>query len=447
MIFPVTSKACAPFPKTGTMREINFDGLIGPSHNYAGLSFGNIASAANAGATSSPRVAALQGLAKMRRLMALGLPQGLLLPHPRPDTDWLRTLGFTGSDRDICTAAHTADPALFRNACSASAMWTANAATVSPAPDTDDGRCHLTVANLSTMLHRSIEPAHTLTQLRLAFSDARHFAVHEALPPGLGDEGAANAMRLTSRQTGHNLEIFVYGEQLGSGFPARQHRAASTAVARLNNISFKNQIFIRQSDAAIAAGAFHNDVVAVANDNVLLTHEQAFEDRDATYATIRNRLPDAVIVEAPANLVSLDAAVRSYLFNSQLVTLPKGGMCLILPAECRELPEVWSWLQQVIDGPSPVNRLEVVDIRESMRNGGGPACLRLRVAVDDAAFTAIDPRFLLNDGKCEVIERIVASHWPDRIAPSDLGDPALWETCWRARQALLDALGFSDGEL
>lgn len=427
------------------MREINFDGLVGPSHNYAGLSFGNIASATNAGTVSSPRAAALQGIAKMRRLIALGLPQGIFLPHDRPNTDWLRTLGFTGSDRDVCAAAHAADPALFRNAFSASAMWAANAATVSPAPDTADGRCHLTVANLSTMLHRSIEAEQTLRHLRLAFADERHFVVHDPIPPGLGDEGAANFMRLAPSHAERGLEIFVHGEQRRSSFPARQHRAASAALARLHGVS--NGLLVQQSDVAIAAGAFHNDVVAVANENVLFTHKQAFEDRERTYGAIRTNLPAVLIVEAPANQISLDAAVRSSLFNCQLVTLPRGNMCLIVPAECRESPEVWTWLNEVIEGPSPIDRLEVVDIRESMRNGGGPACLRLRVAVDNAAFAAIDPRFLLDDAKCEALERIVTTYWPERIDPTDIGDPDLWDACWRARRALLDCLGFREGEL
>jgi succinylarginine dihydrolase len=254
-------------------------------------------------------------------------------------------------------------------------------------------------------------------------------------------------MRLASHHADCGLEIFVYGEQRGSGFPARQHRAASAAITRLHNLSSQDQLLVWQSDAAIAAGAFHNDVVAVANETVLFTHQQAFEDRDGTYAAIRARLPDTVIVEAPADRISLEAAVRSYLFNSQLLTLPEGGMCLIVPAECRDQPEVWAWLSDVIEGPSPINRLEVVDIRESMRNGGGPACLRLRVAVDDAAFAAIDPRFLLDDTKCTAIEQIVATYWPERIDPADLGDPELWERCWRGRLALLEGLGFREGEL
>lgn len=429
------------------MREVNFDGLIGPSHNYAGLSFGNIASARNAGGTSSPRAAALQGLDKMRRLLSLGLPQGFFLPHDRPDADWLRTLGFAGSDDEVCRAAWAADPALLRNAMSASAMWTANAGTVSPAPDTADGRCHISVANLSTMLHRSIEAPQTLRQLRLAFADQRHFAVHGAVPAGLGDEGAANFMRLAPAHGQPGVEVLVYGEQGRADFPARQHKAASAAVARRHGLSPDRTLLIRQSDAAIAAGAFHNDVVAVANETVLFTHEQAFEDRAGTYAAIRAALPQTVIVEAPADRISLDAAVRSYLFNSQLVTLPEGGMALVLPGEVQAVPEVWDWLTELVQGNGPIRRLEVVEVRESMRNGGGPACLRLRVAVSDAAFAAIDPRFLLDQAKADRMAAVIEAHWPETIAPDDLGDPALWRQCRTARAALLETLGFAEGEL
>ncbi|TPG49714.1 N-succinylarginine dihydrolase [Sphingomonas glacialis] len=429
------------------MREINFDGLVGPSHNYAGLSFGNIASASNAGAVSAPRAAALQGIDKMRHMLALGLPQGLLLPHDRPDATWLRQLGFAGDDDAVLAAAWREDPGLLRNVAAASAMWTANAATVSPAPDTSDGRCHLSVANLSTMLHRSLEAPQTARQLRLAFGDTRHFAVHDALPAALGDEGAANFMRLATHHGARGVELFVYGVRRDTGFPARQNRAASAAVARRHGLDPADTLLVEQSQAAIDAGAFHNDVVAVANETVLFTHEQAFEDPAAVYGFIRARLPEAVILEVPASSVSLEAAIRSYLFNSQLVTLPDGTMALIVPGECRELPAVWDWLQRLVAGNGPVRRIDVLDLRESMRNGGGPACLRLRVAVDDAAYAAIDPRFLLDPARCDRIAALVERDWPEHIAPDDLGDPDLWRRCRTARAALLETLGFGPGEL
>lgn len=421
--------------------EVNFDGLIGPTHNYAGLSFGNIASATNAGQTARPRLAALQGLAKMRALMDLGLPQGFLLPHERPNARVLRDLGFAGSDAEVCAAAWAADPGLLRNVSAASAMWTANAATVSPAPDTRDGRCHLSVANLSTMLHRSIEAPETEATLRTIFADTRRFAVHGPVPARLGDEGAANHMRLCAQHGAPGVEVFVYGEQRPGGFPARQDRRAFEAIARRHGLDPDRALFAQQSIAAIDAGAFHNDVVAVANETVLFTHEQAFEDPHALYDAIRARLPEAVVIEVPASRVSLADAIRSYLFNSQLITLPGGGMGLVLPGEAEETPSVWSWLQELVAGNGPIRQLIVKDVRESMRNGGGPACLRLRVAVDEAALAAIDPRFLLDAGKWEALHRLVETHWPETIAPDDLGNPAMWDAAWSARRALRAHLG------
>lgn len=410
-----------------SVREINFDGIIGPSHNYAGLSHGNLAATRNAGETSRPRAAALQGIAKMRANLALGLTQGILLPHPRPDREWLAKLATDYAD---------AAPYLKAQALSASAMWAANAATVSPASDCGDGRCHLTVANLVTMPHRSHEWPATLRQLRMAFAgDA--FVVHGPVPAPFGDEGAANHMRLCETHDAPGIEVFVYG--IGGGpFPARQHVEASAAIARAHRLDPARTLMVRQSDAAIAAGAFHNDVVAVANERVLFAHQQAFEDRDAFFADLRRAMPSVEIVEVPADRVSLADAIASYLFNAQLVTLPDGGgMALILPGEARENDRVWGWLQEMVAGNGPIRRLEVVDVRESMANGGGPACLRLRVVADPAT---IDPRFLVDDAKLDRIAGMVEAHWPERIAPGDIGDPALIERIEAARRALLETL-------
>lgn len=411
--------------------EINFDGIVGPTHNYAGLSFGNLAATANKGETAFPRAAALQGIEKMRHNLRLGLAQGLLPPHRRPDYDWLASLG---------TSAEQASDTLRAAALSASSMWAANAATVSPAPDTADGRCHLTVANLNTMAHRSHEWPETLAQLRLAFTDEAHFAVHPPVPATFGDEGAANHMRLAARHDAPGVEVFVYGVR-GGAFPARQHVEASRALARLNRLDPDRALFVAQSEEAIAAGAFHNDVVAVANEHVLFAHEQAFADKDAFYADLRRLLPEVEIVEVPADLVSLEDAVKSYLFNAQLVTLPEGGMALVLPEEARETPRVWAWLEAMAAGNGPIRRLAIVDVRQSMANGGGPACLRLRVVADPAT---VDPRFLTDEAKLDAIAAVIAETWPEAIAPGDLADPALWARAATARGALLDLLGLSE---
>lgn len=406
--------------------EINFDGIVGPSHNYAGLSPGNLAATRNRGAVSHPRAAALQGIAKMRANLALGLHQGILLPHVRPNHGWLAQLGLRYEQ---------APPHSQAQALSASPMWAANAATVSPAPDTADGRCHLSVANLVTMPHRSHEWCETLAQLRLAFADPA-FAVHGPVPAPFGDEGAANHMRLAPGHDAPGVEIFVYGIA-GGPFPARQHPDASAAVARRHLLDPECTLFVQQSEEAIAAGAFHNDVVAVANGRVLFAHEQAFADKHRFYDCLRTAMPEVEIVEVPADQVSLADAIASYLFNAQLVTVPDGDTVLIVPSEARDTPAVWNWLEAHVAGNGPIRRVEVVDVRESMANGGGPACLRLRVVADP---TTIDPRFLVDAAKLDRIAAVIEAHWPEAIDPNAIADPALVARIEAARAALLEAL-------
>lgn len=409
--------------------EINFDGIVGPSHNYAGLSLGNLASTQHAGNVSQPRAAALQGIDKMRANLGLGLWQGIFLPQPRPDRAWLKELGAT---------IEQADPALAANAMSASSMWAANAATVSPSPDTADCKCHLTVANLKTMPHRSHEWPATLAQLRLAFADAA-FAVHGPIPPAFGDEGAANHMRLACGPGEPGVEVFVYGLSCGA-FPARQHIEASKAIARLHRLNPERVIFAQQSEEAIAAGAFHNDVVAVANERVLFAHEQAFADKNALIAQLEARVAGFEYVEVPAAEVPLADAVRSYLFNAQLVTPPGGEPTLILPTEAREIRSVWTWIGKHLEGNGPIRRIEVVDVRQSMANGGGPACLRLRVIADPAN---VDPRFVVDDAKLDRVAAVVRSHWPEQI-DANLQEPLLIADIERARSALLQALDLAE---
>ncbi|PKP92923.1 MAG: succinylarginine dihydrolase [Alphaproteobacteria bacterium HGW-Alphaproteobacteria-14] len=411
------------------LTEINFDGIIGPSHNYAGLSLGNIASASHAGDPSYPRAAALQGVAKMRgNLARLGV-QGFLLPLPRPNDALTQMLALDGTEPPQLRAAPW----------SASSMWTANAATVSPAPDTADGRCHLTPANLVTMLHRAQEWPDTQAQLKIAFGDTRHFAIHDAVPPTFGDEGAANHMRLCESHDTQGVEVFVYGKT-GGRFPARQHEQASRLVARAHGLDPARTIFIEQNPAAIEAGAFHNDVVAVANGPVLFTHAEAFADQQLVYDAIRAAFPALEVVEVPSSAVSLREAIRTYLFNAQLLTLPDGSMGLIVPEECRESASVWGWCEGMLAGNGPIRQVIPVDVRQSMANGGGPACLRLRVV---CAPDTVDPRFLLDEAKADLIERTIAAHWPEQIDPADLGSDNLANSVISARLALLDTLNLA----
>ena len=413
-----------------SLQEINFDGIVGPSHNYAGLSLGNLAATRNAGATAYPRAAALQGIAKMKANMAMGPAQGFFVPLPRPNKQWLNEI----------VVDETTDHALIAAGWSASSMWTANAATVSPAPDTADGKCRITVANLVSMPHRSHEWYDTHAQLCLAFADSNHFQVCHPVPFCFGDEGAANHMRFCEAHDAPGVEVFVYGKT-GGKFPARQNEQASRAVARRHALEPARCVFIEQNPDAIAAGAFHNDVVAVANQRVLFTHQLAFANQNAAYSAIREAFPALEVVEVPADRVSLEDAITSYLFNAQLLTPPSGEMTLVVPEECRDNSNVWSWLQDMLAGNGPIRHVKVVDVRQSMANGGGPACLRLRVVADPAN---VDQRFMLDDAKAERMEAIVSQFWPESIDPAQVGSEALADQIRTARAKLLETFGITE---
>ena len=426
--------------------EINFDGLVGPTHNYAGLSEGNLASERNRDTIARPRDAALQGLAKMRTLRALGLAQGVLPPHERPNISWLRTLGFAGSDGEVWENAWRSEPTIARAALASSAMWAANAATISPSADAGDGRLHASVANLQTMLHRALEAEQTERTLRRLLPSDEHFAVHAALLPhaALSDEGAANHMRLCASHGAPGVEVFVFGRtssEARAGYPARQTLEACRALVRRHRLDPERTVFARQSSAAIDAGAFHNDVVAVAHERVLFHHEHAFEDKAAFYADIREKsagLFEPVFIEVPAAQVSLADAVSSYLFNSQLVRLPgNSSLTLIAPTEVRENNKTAGHVAEITGrAGAMIGRVEYVEVRESMRNGGGPACLRLRIVMTEPERRAAAQGFFLGDALAAKLEVWITKHYREELAPTDLADPALV----RETQTALDEL-------
>ena len=431
--------------------EANFDGLVGPTHNYAGLSWGNVASKSNVNAVSRPKEAALQGLAKMKRLADRGYVQGILPPHERPHIPTLRALGFNGSDQTILESSARQHPSILAAVSSASAMWTANAATVSPSADTADHRVHFTPANLSAKFHRSIEHVVTGRVLKSIFSDDAWFAHHPALPSvsQFGDEGAANHTRLCSRYGDPGVELFVYGQvafneqaPAPTRFPARQTLEASQAIARLHGLSDRHVVFAQQNPAAIDAGVFHNDVIAVGNANTLFYHELAFLDEERVLADIRSRLTDTELqaVRVSSAEVPIEDAVASYLFNSQLLNTAD-GMLLAVPGECREVASVSRYLDDLVRGDSPITAVEVFDVKQSMRNGGGPACLRLRVALNDDELKAMHHGVLLNDALYERLTTWVEAHYREELATEDLADPMLLEEVHKALDELTGILG------
>src|SRR5580658_9302999 len=225
------------------MPEIDFGGIVGPTHNYGALSPGNVASTSHGGQESNPRAAALEGLTKLSFVRSLGVTQAVLPPHDRPSLRTLRRLGFKGTDEEVIAAAASGDAQYLRLCSSASAMWTANAATVAPSSDTMDGRVHVTPANLQHMFHRAIEAETTTRVLRTIFADPARFVVHAPLPGGrqFADEGAANHLRLRTSQGAAHL--FAWGQAAWRSFdgpsrhPARQTLEASQAIARLHGLA------------------------------------------------------------------------------------------------------------------------------------------------------------------------------------------------------------------
>ena len=433
--------------------EVNFDGIVGPTHNFAGLSHGNLASQRSRHRVSNPRAAALEGLAKMKVLMDLGVKQAVLPPHERPDVGALRKLGYTGSDADVLWQAKQADPVDLARCCSASAMWAANAATVSPSPDTSDGRVHFTAASLAWQVHRSLETETTERLLRVIFDDRDHFVHHPPLTPIPvdGDEGAANHIRLTPSHERPGLELFVFGCRAAEvtapqKFPRRQIQEASRKVLRRHNLAPERTFLVQQNPLAIEKGAFHNDVVSVGNENVLLYHEEAFVDSARVLAKVAARFTalgsgELVLLKVGTAELSLEEAVQTYLFNSQLVTLPDRTMTLVAPSECAEHVGARRVIDRLLSAGTPLRSVRYVDVRQSMSNGGGPACLRLRVVLTEEELARVQPGVLLTEALYEALVAWVNRHYRERLTADDLADPNLLEESRAALDELTGMLG------
>jgi succinylarginine dihydrolase len=436
------------------MSEINFDGLIGPTHNYSGLSDGNIASKKNFFSVSNPKEAALQGLKKAKILINAGLNQGLFLPHERPFIPGLKKLGFSGDNETILKSAYEYSKVLLSNFSSASSMWAANAATISPSPDTKDGKVHITPANLNTMFHRSLESDFTYTQCKLIFSDTC-FVVHKpALSiSGYGDEGAANHLRISKTHEDKGFEIFVFGESAfkeeafaeyqKTSFIKRQALEVSKSVALSHRLDRNNVFYLQQHPRAIDKGSFHNDIVSLSNENIFIAHEKAFLNRDVLNHVLKHlelEVENFNYIEIPDKEIPLDDIISSYLLNSQLFTNGEGEMQLILPAEVQNYENCMQWLDK-LKQTSDVKLFDFVNIKQSMMNGGGPACLRLKVILNEDEINKVNKNFILNNKRLELIEDLIEREYRDELYPDDLKDPSLLDESRRVLDELTQIFG------
>lgn len=413
------------------MREYQFDGLVGPTHHHAGLSPGNLASEAHAGEPSNPRAAALEGLRKMRHVRQLGVAQAVLPPQPRPSIALLKRLGFCGSDVQVLEHALRDAPQLLHAASSASSMWAANSATVAPSTDTHDGKLHFVPANLVSLLHRSLEAESTERALRAIFADRHRFSIHAPLPASeaLADEGAANHTRLCSEQ--RVVHLFGWGRQAGQvpnarRFTARQAEQASRSVARVCQLRERDVLFWQQDPAGIDAGAFHSDVLAVGNGHLLLLHERAFVDTHRLVSDLATRLgAEFQAIVASEQELPLEDAVAAYPFNSQLLSLEGGGMRLVAPLESRENSNARRFLERAAAKAGCVTGIDYLDLNGSMRNGGGPACLRLRVPLSHQETQGLSASVSFDERLERALEAIIERRYRDRLELADMADPAL----------------------
>ena len=422
--------------------EVNFDGLVGPTHNYSGLAYGNLASMASGHTPSNPRAAALQGLEKMKFLADLGIKQGVLPPHERPHLPTIRKLGFTGPDRDLPNRFYRQIPDLFPRLCSSSFMWAANIATISPSIDCEDQHVHITPANLTSNFHRAIEAENTANILKKIFPDPIYFVHHDPLPDGeyFRDEGSANHTRLCRSFVESGVHLFVFGDSsmgdtpfIPTRFPARQTKEASEAVARQHEIYDDRLLFWQQNPTAVDAGVFHNDVISVGNQNFLLYHEKAFLRSFDIIEQIEEKVKkqcdmDMIFAEVSEKQVPLEVAVSTYLFNSQIVTLRDESMAIIAPIECQRNGQVNEFLEKLSQDPdTPIRDVHYIDLGQSMRNGGGPACLRMRTVLNQNEFNAVLPSVILNDKLFIRLADWITKHYREKMTMDDLRDPDLVE--------------------
>jgi succinylarginine dihydrolase len=389
----------------------------------------------------------------MRFLHGLGVGQGILPPPARPDLRTLRALGFQGSDEEILTGAARDAEHLVRLCASSSAMWAANAATVAPSADSVDRRAHFVPANLTTMFHRAIEAEATRTVLARIFADEARFAVHAPLPGGghFADEGAANHTRLQTDEHAA-VHLFAWGRRAwGAGpapekYPARQTQEASAALARLLRVAPERALLPQQHPGGIDAGAFHTDVLAVGHRSFLMVHELAFLDADALFERLRALLGDALsIVIARDRDLPVAEAVAAYPFNSQVVTTGDGSLAIVAPDESRDNPAAHRFLERVAaEDDNPVRAVHYLDVRQSMNNGGGPACLRLRVPLEDDEVAAVKANVFFTPALGSRLESWVERHYRDRLLPADLADPKLHREVMTALDELAAPLGLGN---
>jgi succinylarginine dihydrolase len=169
----------------------------------------------------------------------------------------------------------------------------------------------------------------------------------------------------------------------------------------------------------------------VGNQNVFLYHEKAFLSSQLVLDELQKKVLEfchtpLILIPVPESKVPLQEAVKSYLFNSQLVTMPDGSMNILAPSECLEIASVQKMLREILDNPAnPIKNVHYFNLQESMRNGGGPACLRLRIVLNEHELHYMHPDVLWSERLYGKLKAWIKKHYRDRLLPNELADPQL----------------------
>ncbi len=434
--------------------QINYDGLPGPTHNFGGLGSGNIPSMENAMGRSRPRDAALQALYKMKQLSDMGIKQAILPPQERPDLRILRRVGFSGSDAQILEAAYRHAPDLLVACSSSSSAWAANAASVTGSLDAADKRVHITPANLMSQFHRSLETETTQLLLYALFPDPDVFVHHDPLPSheSFGDEGQANQLHLSATPGGPGVTLMAWGRrafgakpQAPRRFIPRQTLEAAQSIARLHRLPDERLVFAEQNPEAIDAGVFHNDIIALAHQNLLIYHERAWLNHEEVVKELRVKLArscnvDLHVIRIADHELHLSDLIASYLLNSELITLSTGRMALIAPLQARDNPHSLRFIERLLAEDNPVDNVYYFDIGESMKNGGGIRCGRLSVSLTASELKGAFDGVFLSPGLYKALIDWVLSHYREELLPGDIRDPKLLLESRTALDELTDLL-------
>ncbi|MEM7558560.1 MAG: N-succinylarginine dihydrolase, partial [Planctomycetota bacterium] len=160
-------------------------------------------------------------------------------------------------------------------------------------------------------------------------------------------------------------------------------------------------------------------------------------------------------IEVSQAELPMEEAVASYFFNSQLLSPSQlegseglddfryedSGMVLVCPGQCLEIDSARQLIERLIADPgNPISAVHYVTLAESMANGGGPACLRLRVSLCEEELAQVDSRFRVTPESLDKLRSVIEREYPDRLVGSDFLNADCRQQIRKATECLRSAL-------